>query len=629
MLLAFAAAGSAQWVLPSKTPQTEVLCSTCPGVDPSMKTVGYKLPFATFTGRFLDSTNVSDWFLPVRTLRATSVLPMPALNRLYFRMGNGTIAAYALDTFFSRLEANEPPVFPLAPVPADRGENPEKILRWDNYFNPELSGSGWQTVNIDGGTRVTAFDVDDQAYVYIASVLYGWGIVKDRLTSNAAMMTSQYQKFPSSGEPLPIQIIAAKDAAHDGAADKYYAFVGSSSASKLWDVTDRTSPLLVDSNDRPHIQSYAKNSTASSIAILDKSGRLRINNIAGWVANNQPPVDQADNYRFVTSDGTNFYALTGSNIAVFRPGGDGGYTQEVVPLPNPLYGITGFRYSDGYLAVMGYNAKFAWTVRLYAATDPTRLSEVRIADTAGTEDFFASYYGAPPRGYATPGFINSLDGIVYRGLMARRAYFIFCAKGLGDVYELSTFGAPNSVTATTIGGSSLNVRWQTVTDAVSYRLYSAPAKNGPYSLVGETTVSEYNGRWMFSPYDTAFFRVEAVDASANVSPLSTAFDFTVAAPFTDDPLFVSAPIKAAHINELRLAVNSLRRAAGLTEVTFTDPVIDSSTPIRAIHITELRTGLDEARFAMGTYWVPLGLRALTSGMPVRAIDFDEVRAGLR
>src|SRR5712691_13205347 len=146
MLLPFAASIFAQgWPVPAKTPETPVSCSTCTGRT-NLKTVGYKLPLSTFTGRFLDSSNTGGWFAPFRTARADEVLVMPALNRIYFRIGDGSIGAYSLSAFFSRLEASEPLVFAFGPTSADRGGDPELFLRWDEWINPER-GAGWQTNN--------------------------------------------------------------------------------------------------------------------------------------------------------------------------------------------------------------------------------------------------------------------------------------------------------------------------------------------------------------------------------------------------------------------------------------------------------------------------------------------------
>jgi len=112
-------------------------CTTCPGVDPTSLTPGYKAPIVSFTGRYLDSSNTSEWFRPFRTARAKFVLSMPALDRIYFRYGDGSIASYKLSTFFSRLESGEPLVYAAPPPPAYVEEGPacrmERQRVWDGY----------------------------------------------------------------------------------------------------------------------------------------------------------------------------------------------------------------------------------------------------------------------------------------------------------------------------------------------------------------------------------------------------------------------------------------------------------------------------------------------------------------
>src|SRR5678815_4767250 len=147
LLLSIAASGLAQgWAVPAKTPETPVSCAACPGQDVNAQTVGYKAPITTFTGRFLDSTNTSNWFLPFRTARALSVNVQPSLDRIYFRYGAGAVASYTLSTFFTRLEAGESLRFNYSPMPSDRGGAPELWLKWDEFFNPEVSAN-WKINN--------------------------------------------------------------------------------------------------------------------------------------------------------------------------------------------------------------------------------------------------------------------------------------------------------------------------------------------------------------------------------------------------------------------------------------------------------------------------------------------------
>src|SRR5438309_11569310 len=84
LLIAPAALLGQGWPLPAKTPNTEVPCNPCPGLDATnLLTVGYQSPIATLTGRFLDSQQTGHFHQPFGTTRAQTVLIAPSLNRVY------------------------------------------------------------------------------------------------------------------------------------------------------------------------------------------------------------------------------------------------------------------------------------------------------------------------------------------------------------------------------------------------------------------------------------------------------------------------------------------------------------------------------------------------------------------
>src|SRR5216684_2309417 len=69
--------------------------------------------------------------------------------------------------------------------------------------------------------------------------------------------------------------------------------------------------------------------------------------------------------------------------------------------------------------------------------------------------------------------------------------------------------------------------------------------------------------------------------------------------FADDPLNAT-PIKAAHLTELRSAVNAVRSLAGLSAASWTNPTLTPQvTQISADDVRDLRTKLDEALTALG------------------------------
>jgi hypothetical protein len=67
-----------------------------------------------------------------------------------------------------------------------------------------------------------------------------------------------------------------------------------------------------------------------------------------------------------------------------------------------------------------------------------------------------------------------------------------------------------------------------------------------------------------------------------------------------DPNLAGQPVKAAHVTQLRTAVNALRTLAGLAPASFTDSTITPGvTPAKAVHVTELRSSANDARTTLG------------------------------
>jgi Cu/Zn superoxide dismutase len=118
----------------------------------------------------------------------------------------------------------------------------------------------------------------------------------------------------------------------------------------------------------------------------------------------------------------------------------------------------------------------------------------------------------------------------------------------------------------------------------------------------------------------------AADTTVTATYSATAYTFT------DDPLAAgSTAVKAAHIIELRAAVNTLRANNGLPAFAFTDPTITAgTTEIRAVHITELRTALNAVYVQRGltppTYTDP----TITAGaFTVKRVHVAELRTAAR
>ena len=94
--------------------------------------------------------------------------------------------------------------------------------------------------------------------------------------------------------------------------------------------------------------------------------------------------------------------------------------------------------------------------------------------------------------------------------------------------------------------------------------------------------------------------------------------------FTDGGTLTGVVVKAVHLTELRIAVNAMRAAAGLSAFTFTG----SSTVISRVHVTELRQALDAARTVIGVAALTYNDPTITAGTTkVKAAHWSELRLG--
>jgi hypothetical protein len=102
--------------------------------------------------------------------------------------------------------------------------------------------------------------------------------------------------------------------------------------------------------------------------------------------------------------------------------------------------------------------------------------------------------------------------------------------------------------------------------------------------------------------------------------------------FTDAGLEpATSVIRAAHVGDLRAAVDTLRARHGLGARAWTDPVLGAqATPVRRAHLVELRAALAEAYEAAGRPPPPFADPAITPGVTaVRALHVLELRQAVR
>jgi PKD-like domain len=190
--------------------------------------------------------------------------------------------------------------------------------------------------------------------------------------------------------------------------------------------------------------------------------------------------------------------------------------------------------------------------------------------------------------------------------------------------QTAAFGAPPFLQATAASTTSASLQWAVVNLAATYEVHRS-TDNVSYTLRGTTAATTF-AEGSLTPSTTYFYKVRAIKADTTASAFS-AIDPLTTVTFTNEPLTSCPPviIRAAHITQLRTAVNIARASIGLSAFSFTDPSLAVGAAIKAIHVSQLRTALGPVLTAIGvtpTYTDP----TITTGTTkVKAAHIRELR----
>jgi len=123
----------------------------------------------------------------------------------------------------------------------------------------------------------------------------------------------------------------------------------------------------------------------------------------------------------------------------------------------------------------------------------------------------------------------------------------------------------------------------------------------------------------------------SVNTNNGAGSLPDGYRYVGALTFTDDPPTVGATlVKAAHVDELRTAIDTVRFVAHESEGGWTDTLTPGTTVINSTHMLELRSHLEDALAAMhfpGTSYTDPSLPPAT--VLVKRAHVQELRARLR
>jgi hypothetical protein len=186
---------------------------------------------------------------------------------------------------------------------------------------------------------------------------------------------------------------------------------------------------------------------------------------------------------------------------------------------------------------------------------------------------------------------------------------------------------PTGLLATAATATQVNVSWSASSGATQYELVRK-SPSSDYATI-TTTSSTSHSDTSVTGGGTYVYKVRAIDAAAHQSAFSTP-DPATTIFFTDDPLIATTTrAKAAHVTEIRQAVNAMRTTAGLGATSFTDASL-AGVPIKATHIQQLRTALSQARTTLGLSTINFTDATLNVGTTtVRAVHVQELRGGVK
>ena len=219
----------------------------------------------------------------------------------------------------------------------------------------------------------------------------------------------------------------------------------------------------------------------------------------------------------------------------------------------------------------------------------------------------------------------SLGAHAYVAFYSGDARYYATAKGLTQTVQSPPFGPPPKVRATATSPTSVDVTWIGTNGVDHYEIQRGP-NIAFLSTVGMSDTPSFTDTTASSGH-AYVYRVQGISPTAMQSGYSN-FDLATTFVFTDATLTpASTVIKAAHVMEIRDAVNAARAVVGLGSASWTDPDLHGSA-VKAQHFSELRNALDAVRSA-------LAMPAMTysdltvAGTVIRTAPINELRAGLQ
>jgi hypothetical protein len=193
-----------------------------------------------------------------------------------------------------------------------------------------------------------------------------------------------------------------------------------------------------------------------------------------------------------------------------------------------------------------------------------------------------------------------------------------------ESFGAATPGSPANLQATAVGLTQINLNWSPPALGAPDHYGIWRRSGGELSRIGTAWAASYPDSTVAANH-AYLYQVSAEDSSGQVLGW-TNVDRATTVFFTDLVAQVTV-VQALHVDELRIAVNAVRAAAGLGAAGWTHPSLTGAW-IEATDVSELRSRLNEAVSTLGLT-VPNYSDASLPGITIKAVHFTELREGVK